>query len=318
MKTLIVIIGLITTAISYASITYSVVDLGTLGGNSSRAMAINATGQIVGLGHTSSGTQQAFLYSNGVMQDIDNSTSIASIANDINNSGEIVGSTYHSTGQHAFSYSGGIMTDIYLGTGLNTANGINNIGQIVGNNTSAINNIGQAVGLFGDSRAFINSGGTTTLLPLISGGYYFNNATDINDHSQVVGYMESVSGYGHAFLYSNGATIDLGTLGGGQYSGSFGLNNLGQVVGWSQLSNLTQHSFLYTDGVMWDLDYLTGSDTGWQFKEATDINDLGQIVGYGINPLGQEHAFLLNPIPEPSAPVFLFVTATGILFRRRR
>ena len=32
---------------------------------------------------------------------------------------------------------------------------------------------------------------------------------------------------------------------------------------------------------------------------AMDINDHGQIVGYGINPAGQQHGFLLDPVKSP-------------------
>jgi len=40
--------------------------------------------------------------------------------------------------------------------------------------------------------------------------------------------------------------------------------------------------------------------SGWELKEACGINDLGQIVGWGIVN-GQEHAFLLNrtPLQQP-------------------
>jgi len=46
--------------------TYKVTDLGTLGGHSSRATAINEAGQVVGYSWVSGNTtQQAYLYSNG-------------------------------------------------------------------------------------------------------------------------------------------------------------------------------------------------------------------------------------------------------------
>jgi probable HAF family extracellular repeat protein len=52
-----------------AAQTYDVVDLGTLGGSSSAAYGINASGQITGYGATKTGSQ-AFLYQNGAMSSL--------------------------------------------------------------------------------------------------------------------------------------------------------------------------------------------------------------------------------------------------------
>lgn len=42
---------------------------------------------------------------------------------------------------------------------------------------------------------------------------------------------------------------------------------------------------------------IVGNMAGWHLIEATDINDMGQIVGYGTYE-GQMHQFILNPICE--------------------
>ncbi|HEY5730708.1 MAG TPA: hypothetical protein VIS72_11690, partial [Anaerolineales bacterium] len=49
---------------------YSIVDLGILGGDSSRAQDINERGQIVGESTNPSGDTHAFLWKNGVMIDL--------------------------------------------------------------------------------------------------------------------------------------------------------------------------------------------------------------------------------------------------------
>jgi len=62
------------------------------------------------------------------------------------------------------------------------------------------------------------------------------------------------------------------------------------------------HAFLYTNGSLLDLNsILTASGNGWTLEDATAINTSGQIVGYGINALGQTDAFLLTPVPLPGA-----------------
>ncbi len=116
-------------------------------------------------------------------------------------------------------------------------------------------------------------------------------ANAINASGQVVGKLPTASGF-HAFLYSGGAMIDLGTLGGNQ-SDARGVNASGQVVGWSTLSpgdSSTYHAFLYSGGVMMDLGTLGGVNS-----VANGINDSGQVVGWSQTSQtfnGETHAFV--------------------------
>src|SRR5947209_19266758 len=75
--------------------TAEIMDLGTLGGPSSRATAVNNEGQVVGFsGVPDSFAAHAFLYSSGHMQDLGTiAGGAASAAYAINNSGEVVGQT---------------------------------------------------------------------------------------------------------------------------------------------------------------------------------------------------------------------------------
>ncbi len=71
---------------------------------------------------------------------------------------------------------------------------------------------------------------------------------------------------------------------------------------------------------MTDLNNLINSTSGWTLGSACGINDLGQIVGYGLNSLGQNHAFLLTPIPEPSTFALLdigLISFIAFAWRRR-
>jgi probable HAF family extracellular repeat protein len=79
-------------------------DLGTLPGDSlSVAWGINARGQVVGQSISASGSSRAFFWQNGVMTDLNTLIAPGPLslvyANDINDSGEIVGGAYNSTTQ---------------------------------------------------------------------------------------------------------------------------------------------------------------------------------------------------------------------------
>jgi probable HAF family extracellular repeat protein len=118
--------------------------LGTLGGDWSKALAINDPGQITGQAYLKGNVgAHAFLYTYGTMKDIDTQGSTYSDGLSINSSGVVVGEmtvkcncqflTYH-----AFVYTGGKMKDLnslipaHSGWILTQASGINDSGQIVG------------------------------------------------------------------------------------------------------------------------------------------------------------------------------------------
>ena len=113
-----------------------------------------------------------------------------------------------------------------------------------------------------------------------------SRAFDVNAAGQVVGVAATAAGTAHAFLYSNGAIKDLGTLGGSD-SCAYGINNRGQVVGGSDTATGRCRAFLYTGGTMKDLGALGGSAS-----VAYGINDAGQVVGVSQDSRGIGHAFL--------------------------
>jgi probable HAF family extracellular repeat protein len=152
-----------------------------------------------------------------------------------------------------------------------------------------------------------------------SDGRAINAAGQVTGQSQTAGN----SAY-HAFrttatgLISNPGT-DLGTLPGFTNSIGVGINALGVVVGTSYPANgdnFSSRAFI-DDTQMRDLNDLIPAGSGWLLLGASGINDLGQITGGGtIN--GQTHAFLLTPVPEPSALALAGCAAAGGWIVRRR
>jgi probable HAF family extracellular repeat protein len=99
------------------------------------------------------------------------------------------------------------------------------------------------------------------------------SATGINASGQIAGYILRVDDQLRGFIWRNGVSTDLGTLGGGQTRGS-DINDNGRVVGFSENRQGKMRAFRWLNGRMTTLGTLGGSDS-----RAFAINNLGQIVG---------------------------------------
>jgi probable HAF family extracellular repeat protein len=308
-----------------AAQSYTITDLGSLGGTST-ATSINDSGQVVGYSDTSvPGDTHAFLWSvtTGI-QDLGMTGGNSTQAFGINSKGQIVGgsNTVPNATEDPFlrTQTGGF--DIF---GLNgSANAINDLSQVTGtagNNQhaflwtsstgiqdlgtlggstswgAAINSHAHIVGfsfITGDAcyHAFLwtKSGGMADIGTLGGANSY---ALGVNDTGHIVGWAHVAGSTAyHAFHWTKSHGMqDLGTLGGTNSLAS-GINKAGQIVGTTD----TTGAFVWTKAAgLQDLNSLIDANSGWRLGWASAINNVGQIVGNGmIN--GQIHAVLLTPI----------------------
>jgi probable HAF family extracellular repeat protein len=274
---------------------YYVKDLGTLGGNTSNANALNNLGQVVGLASTNSlGVSHAVLFSgtgsNNINLDVLGGNTFNSEAKGINDSGQIVG--------EGTAVGGGRIDAI-----LYKASGNMDLGDLCDTDSAgsaeAINNSGTVVG-FADTCSFTDepcrysgTGSGNTALPGIGGGVN-GVAYGINTPGQSVGYVTRLDAAQHATLFSNsgGSTVDLGTLG-GFTSHAYGINDAGQIVGDSLTTgNAAFHATFFSGTGTNNIDL---GDLGGNNSHAYAINNSGEIVGNSYpatNNNSVYHAFI--------------------------
>ncbi len=293
------------------------INLGSFGGDNSIsiAKAINDQGMVVGYSDSSGAVinTRGFLYTgNGPMQDLGTLGGPDTQAQDINNSGQIVGVSQVPNGTYdGFLYSGnGPMVDL----GPYKAILINDPGQVVAVTGTAGS---------GYLHTYISSGGTGTWVDIGSLGGTETSPFGMNDRGDVVGSSTTSASteLSQAFLYSGGKMTDLGTFG-GQSSFATGINDFGLVVGAAYFpGDSVGHGFVYYgSGAIQDLNNHVDPSLGWTIEVADAINDRGQIAAEAYQENGDYHAVLLTPTPEPepSSLCLLIVAGLGVLARKLR
>jgi probable HAF family extracellular repeat protein len=263
----------------------------------------------------------AVLWRDGIPTGLGTFGGNASMANAVNNSGQVVGGATNatpdplansflqagvgpyagfpglsefpfSTEMHAFLWDGGHLIDLRtLGGPDSYAAFVNNSGQVAG--FSFTNSTPNPTTGFPTVDPFLWENGEMKDLGTLGGTAGF--ASDINDEGIVVG-QSNLAGDAsyHPFLWKGNRMTDLLTLGGNN-GGALRVNGAGAVVGWADLAgSQVHHAVIWHNGAMTDLGTI-GTDP---CSVAFSVNARGQVVGdsgdgSGIETcVGKLHGFL--------------------------
>ena len=292
--------------------------------NTPRGADINAQGVITGTWYPP-GEVRAFRYTpGGGMRDLGRS---GIEANGTDDAGHTVGRFRGGTGRDYFiADPDGNLVVHTAPVPLAGITGLRNDGVIVGNRQHATDSERPVAGLLENG----------TWRDLASSGAYSSHPMGFNEQGAVVG-MQAIHSatvgvpVQHAFAYTPEAgVVDLvdAMPWFNHFSTAAAVNEQGLVVGYGARGDTWEtFSFLHdlTTGQLVDLAsvLLPGTAAGWTNMYLVDVNDAGQIAGWGQFG-GESRAFLLSPaapVPEPAGLLMMALGAAlvaGVARRRVR
>jgi hypothetical protein len=288
-------------------------------GGGTTVNGINNAGDVVGF--SSDNASAPTLFTNFI-RNPDGTFSVLSIggdplamANGVNDSRSVVGGT--SSGA-AFKFSGGSLTilpSVNGTTASQTAFGINNAGQIVGQYTDSATDT---------TPGYLFSGGAYTVLsPVVNA--VVTNAQGVNNDGIVTGFYSVDGVHQHGFFYDSATQAfsfapdpNIPNLVLTQF---LGLNDDGVAVGYYQTPDGSQHGFLFnmaTDAYTF-LDDPFAATTGVSITQITGVNDSGEITGFYVDAAtGLQRGFVATlAVPEPSTWAMMAFGFVGLAAWRR-
>ena len=283
-------------------------DLGTMGGSNSWAYGINDNGWMVGASQMSNTSMHGFLCTNALtgrsMMDLGTLGGSNSAAWMINMRGDMVGWGSMSNGSHhAFFMTNG---PAFHMMDMGTVGGTNSEAYCVNSNRMMVGFASMADG--SDEPIMSTNGmyGSSSMMTMGMGGMggVGGESWFVNNMGNTAGTAEMPGGNHHAMVSGSGGmmgrmNVDLGTLG-GTNSTAYCINSTGSVVGDAQMTNGTMHAFMVTNALggmahMMDVNGMIPTNSGWELMQARAINEMGQIVGWGMHN-GHTNAFLMTPV----------------------
>lgn len=253
-----------------------------------RALALNNQDEIAGYAFDN----EALQFTNGIVYDISSGVlrnlweetnhTAGVLAFDLNDSGSVLGSQNLEPYTQAWVYDG---------------NAVVQLDQVVPGDPEsryyfALNNAGQVLGYHDSSQndpgAFVYTLATDDLQTLGQPGKDF---TLLNDAGTAAGTTFD----GTALVLHDGQSTRV-IAGPAAYVRPLDLNNQGWIVGsFGPTPSPTNRAFLYDGETAFDLNLAVDDSGDWTLVSATDVNDLGEIVGIMRNSANDLHVFKLEP-----------------------
>jgi VCBS repeat-containing protein/probable HAF family extracellular repeat protein len=259
------------------TLTYAWTMLNVLGADSTTALGLNDSDQVVGYYLDGTGSH-GFLFDGGVFTTLDAAPPYYdTTATAINATGEVAGYFDDDLGSHGFVFDGSEFTviDPAEETFFTYAGSINNAGEVVGYYYDV-------AGIHG----FLYDGSTSVPLDA-STSAFFTFATGINNLGEVTGYYQDETG-SHGFIYDDGLyTLLDDPSPDALYVVTSAINDAGAVAGYYG-DSVGIHGFVYDDGIYTPCDVPGAHDT-----IVFDFNDVGQVLGAYVDGAGQ-HGFIYN------------------------